>query len=138
MTSDVKEFVARCTICRQVKVALEKPLGLLHPLEIPTAIWEELSLDFITGLPPVKGHIVIIVMVDRLSKYFHIGSLPTSYSATVVADYFVKNIIRLHGISKKMVSDRDKVFLSKFWQEIFAKRGTTLNMSTAYHPESDG
>lgn len=97
-----------------------------------------MSLDFVTGLLPVNGHAVIIVVVDRLSKYCHIGSLPTSYSATTVADYFVKNIIRLHGIPKKMVSDRDKVFLSKFWQEVFKKSGTTLSMSTAYHMESNG
>lgn len=66
-----------------------------------------------------------------------IGSLPASYSAATVAEFFVKQIIRLHRIPKKMVSDRDKIFLSKFWQELFAKSGTTLNMSTMYHPQSD-
>lgn len=121
----------------KVKVTPAKALGLLHPLEILTAIWVELSLNFITGLPLVKGHVVIIIVVDWLSKYCHIESLLASYSTSTVTDYFLKNIIRLHGIPKKMVSDRDKIFLSKFWQEIFAKSGTTLTISMAYHPESD-
>lgn len=134
MTRFIKDFVAGCVTCQQVKIVPAKPLGLLHSLDIPTTIWEDISLDFITGLPTVRGHSVIIVVVDRLSKYCHFGSLPASYTAVSVAEYFVKQIIRLHGVPKKMVSDRDKIFLSRFWQEVFKRRGTTLGMSTAYHP----
>lgn len=79
-----------------------------------------------------------MVVVDRLTKYFHLGSLLASYSAITIADYFINQIVRLHNIPKTIVSDRDKVFLSRFWKEIFAKSGTTLKMSMAYHPESDG
>lgn len=138
MTRFIKDFVAGCTTCQQVKIPPAKPLGLLHPLDIPTAIWENISLDFITVLPTVRGHSVIIVVVDRLSKYCHLGSLPATYSAASVAEYFVKQIIRLHGVPKKIVSDRDKIFLSRFWQEVFTRSGTTLGMSTTYHPKSDG
>lgn len=109
----VKDFVANCITCQQVKISLSKPLGLLQPLEIPTAIWKDISLDFIMGLPTSKGHLVILVVVDRLSKYCHLGSLPTSYSASLVVDYFTKQIIRLHAIPKTMATDRDKIFLSK-------------------------
>lgn len=119
MTHFIKDFVAECSVCQQVKLLSAKPFGLLQPLQIPEAIWEDINLDFITGLPPVRGQAVIIVVVDRLSKYCHLGSLPTSYSATTVVDFFVRQIIRLHGIPRNMVSDRDKIFLSKFWQEVF-------------------
>lgn len=69
-----------------------KPMGLLQPLPIPMATWEDLSMDFVTGLPAVRGHMVIIVVVDRLSKYCHLGSLSANYSAMLVADYFIKRI----------------------------------------------
>lgn len=101
-------------------------------------MWQEISLDFVTGLPLVKGKSVSVVVVDRLSKYCHLGSLPASYSTTTVSEFFVENIIKLHGIPSKMVSDRGKVFLSKFWCELFNSSGTTLSFSMAYHPETDG
>lgn len=112
-------------------------MGLLQPLPISVAVWEDPSMDFVTGLPPVKGHSMIVVVVDRLTKYTHLGSLSTDYSSTSVAEFFIKQIIRLHGIPKTIVSDRDKVFLSKFWKEIFAKSGTILKMSMAYNSETD-
>lgn len=138
MNKFVREFVAQCLVCQQVKILALKPMGLLQPLPIPIAIWEDLSMDFVTGLPVVLGHTVIIVVVDRLTKYCHLGSLPASYSAISVADYFIKQVIRLHGIPMTIVSDRDKIFLNKFWKEIFVRSGTTLKMTSAYHPDSDG
>lgn len=101
MTRFIKDFIAGCATCQQIKVTPAKPLGFLQPLEIPSAIWEEIGLDFITRLPTVKGQSVIIVVVDRLSKYCHLGSLAASYSASTVAEYFVKQIFRLHGIPIK-------------------------------------
>lgn len=138
MTRFIKDFVAGCVVCQQVKLSPTKPLDMLQPPMTPIAIWEEISLDFITGLSVVKGQSVIIVVVDRLSKYCHLGRLSANYLVTTVAHYFVKQIVRLHGIPKRMVSDCDKIFLSKFWQEIFIKSRTTLNMSTTYHPQTDG
>lgn len=123
---------------QQVKVPPEKLLGLLHPLNIPIVVWEEVSIDFIISLPIVQGYLVIVMVVDLLSKYCHLGSLPESYSAVSVEGFFVENIVRLHGIPKKLVSDRDKIFISQFWQELFHRSGTTIHMSSAYHPESDG
>lgn len=138
MTQQIKKFVAECRTCQQIKVPLEKPLGLLHSLNVPTAIWEEISVDFITGLPPVRGHSGSIVVVDRFSKYCHLGSLPKAYSAKTVTIFFMENILRLHGIPKKLVSHRDKVFLSKFWQELLQQSGTAIHMSSACHPQTDG
>lgn len=95
-------------------------------------------MDFVMGLPPIKGHAVIVVVVDRLTKYYHLGSLSANYSAALVAEYFIKQVVWLHDIPKTIVLDRDKIFLSKLWKEIFKQSRMTLKMSTVYHPESDG
>ncbi|WVZ17603.1 hypothetical protein V8G54_010585 [Vigna mungo] len=112
-------------------IPAQKPAGLLQPIPPPTKCWEDLSLDFI-------GNSTILVVVDRFSKAAHFGMLPRSFSASKVADLFVHMICKLHGLPKSLISDRDHVFLSQFWQELFRLSGTELQMSTAYHPQSDG
>lgn len=110
MVRDVKEFIGRCQTCQQVKVPSTKPHGLLQPLPIPRAIWEEVGMDFVTGLPKVAGYSVIVVVVDRLSKYCHLGAISAGYTAVTIAEYFIKQIVRLHGVPKTITSDRDKIF----------------------------
>ncbi|KAL4583237.1 hypothetical protein LXL04_007805 [Taraxacum kok-saghyz] len=138
MSKTVKQYVRSCDICQRCKASSLVPGGLLQPLEIPKAIWEHLSIDFIVGLPKSKGYDTILVVVDRLSKYSHFILLKHPYSARTIADLFVKEVIRHHGIPKTIVSDRDPLFLSNFWKEIFKSQGTQLHMSSAYHPEFDG
>ncbi|KAD3069344.1 hypothetical protein E3N88_37224 [Mikania micrantha] len=138
MTSTVKEFVKACDVCQRCKASTVMPGGLLQPLAIPEAIWEDLSMDFIGGLPLSKGCNVILAVVDRLSKYAHFMAVKHPYTAKGIAEVFVKEVIRHHGIPKTIIRDCDPLFISKFWQEIFCLQGTKLQMSSAYHPETDG
>lgn len=95
-------------------------------------------MDFIEGLPKVGGKSVILTVVDRFSNYAHILPLANPYSASSVTRVFFAEIVRLHIISVSIVSDRDPVFTSNFWKDLFAQCGTTLNMSTTFHLQSDG
>lgn len=119
MHADVKDFIRRCDVCQYNKYDPHSPYGLLQPLSIPHQVWEDISMDFITSLPPSANQTVIWVVVDRLSKFVHFVALPTSFSASQLASVFVSEIYRLHGVPKTIVSDRDKVFISKFWKELF-------------------
>lgn len=125
-------------MCQRQKYSATTPGGLLQPLPIPNGIWEELSLDFITGLPKSKGYEAVLVVVDRLSKYSHFILLKHPYTTKSIAEVFMKEVVRLHGIPSSLASDRDPIFVSHFWLELFKLQGTKLKMSSTYHPETDG
>nr|CAD1821648.1 unnamed protein product [Ananas comosus var. bracteatus] len=138
LRKDVDQLVKECTVCQQNKYETLAPAGLLQPLPIPDNIWTEISMDFIEGLPPSQGKEVIMVVVDRLSKYAHFLALSHPYTASTIAQLFLDHIYKLHGLPKSIVSDRGAVFLSHFWQELFRELHVHINLSTAYHPQSDG
>lgn len=138
MRREVNTYVSSCDVCQRVKTGNQFPGGLLQPLPLPTQIWEDISLDFIEGLPKSEGKECILVVVDRFSKVGHFLPLSHPFTATQVAQLFLDNIYKLHGLPKSIVSDIDKIFTSSFWKELFKLVGTQLHFSTAYHPQSDG
>jgi transposase InsO family protein len=95
-------------------------------------------MDFIYGLPRSEGKIVIIIIVDRLIKYSYFLVLSHPFTATDIAQLFLDNIYKLHGLPFSIMSDRDTIFTSKFWKGLMEKVGVKLNYSTIYHPQSDG
>jgi len=89
--------------------------GILQPLPIPNHTWTNILMDFIEGLPKSNGKSIILVVVDRLSKYAHFGSLAHPYKATIVEQLFLDTIFKLHGMSKMIFNDHDPTFTSHFW-----------------------
>lgn len=135
----VQEYVKSCEECQKNKPSNQLPLGLNQPLDIPTSPWQSISLDFITQLPRTQaGYDAILVVVDRLSKMAHFIPTTTDISAKSTAKLFFDNIFRLHGLPTSIISDRDPKFISKFWKSLFKTLGTKLNISSSYHPQTDG
>lgn len=95
-------------------------------------------MDFIVGLPGSRGYLVILVVVDRLTKYAHFGALPTHYMTAKVAQLFVDIVVKLHGYPSSIISDRDTVFISVFWRKLYELSGTKLKHSTTYYLQIDG
>ena len=134
----VQDYIRACLVCQRNKTEKLHPAGLLQLLQIPADVWSEVSMDFMEGLPKVGGKSVILTVVDRFSKAAHFIPLGHLYSAETVASAFFGEIVRLHGVPTSIVSDRDPVFTSAFWKALFSATGSKLQMSSAFHPQSDG
>ena len=139
MAGDIKEYVSTCPTCQQIKHSTQKKAGLLQPLEIPDEKWSHISMDLITQLPVSRnGKDAIVVFVDRLTKMIHMAPIKTAIKPPELARVMVQTVVKYHGVPKAIVSDRDPRFRSHFWQALMKSLGTKLQMSTAYHPQTDG
>ena len=138
MSKTIKQFVRYCEICQRSKTKCTSPAGLLKRLPIPDKVWEEISMDFIEGLPPSNGRNTVWVIVDRLTKFSHFIALKPPFTAKSLAKLFVDCIYFLYGMPQVVVSDRDPHFTSAFWKEFWQLQGSKLNFRTAFHPGSEG
>jgi hypothetical protein len=138
MKSDILSWVQSCFVCQQAKPNRSKYPGLLQPLPVPDAAWDIVSMDFVEGLPKSGSVNAILVVVDKFTKFSHFVPLHHPFTAASVAKLFMDHIYRLHGMPSAIISDRDRVFTSTFWQTLFKLSGTQLQLSTAYHPQTDG
>jgi hypothetical protein len=138
MRRDVDRFVKHYITCNKSKSKL-KPHGLYTPLSAPTTPWEDISMDFVLGLPRTKrGHDSIIMVVDRFSKMAHFIAYHKSDDVSHIANLFFRDIVCLHGVPKTIVSDRDVKFMSYFRKTLWGKLGTKLLFSTTCYPQTDG
>jgi hypothetical protein len=139
MKRAIAEYMALCDNCQRVKVERQRPARLLQPLKIPEWKWEEISMNFIVGLPKTEsGYDSIWVIVDRLSKVVHFIPVKTTYKGSKLAELYIARIVCLHGVTKKIVSDQGTQFTSKFFEKLHESMDTKLNFSSAYHPQTDG
>ena len=139
MKAEIATYVSKCLTCAKVKVEYQKPSGLLQQPEIPEWKWERITMDFITKLPKTtSGLDTIWVIVDRLTKSAHFLPIKETDKLEKLTRTYLREIVRLHGVPISIISDRDSRFTSRFWQSLQKALGTRLDMSTAYHPQTDG
>ncbi|KAJ0680361.1 putative nucleotidyltransferase, Ribonuclease H [Helianthus annuus] len=139
MKKDIATFVSKCLTCSKVKAEHQRPSGLLEQPIIPVWKWESIAMDFITKLPrTTAGHDSIWVVVDRLTKSAHFLPIREDFKVEKLAKVYMKEIICRHGTPIDIISDRDARFTSRLWETFQSAMGTKLNLSTAFHPQTDG
>ncbi|GKE17004.1 putative reverse transcriptase domain-containing protein [Tanacetum coccineum] len=139
MKADIATYVSKCLTCAKVKAEHQRPSGLLQQPEVPVWKWERITMDFITKLPRTSsGYDSIWVIVDRLTKSAHFIPMNEKYKMEKLTRLYLKEIVCRHGVPVSIISDRDPRFASRFWRSLQKSLGTNLDMSTAYHPETDG
>ena len=134
----VTDYIQQCPVCQKNKAGHIPCRRLLQPLPIPEMAWTHISMDFVEGLPKSQGKDVILVVVDRLTKYAHFISLSHPYTAQDIVNIFLDNIFKLHGLPKVILTDRDPILTSQIWQTLFKSLQVQLHWTTAYHPQTDG
>jgi hypothetical protein len=138
MKCSVAEYVVICDTCQRVKAEHQRPAGLLQLLRIPEWKWEEITMDFIVGLPRTqKGYNSIWVLVDRLTKVAHFIPVNTTYSGARLAELCISRIVCLHGVPKKIISDRGSQFTSRFWEQLHDSLQYRLSSSDRWADRKD-
>nr|GEU52427.1 putative reverse transcriptase domain-containing protein [Tanacetum cinerariifolium] len=139
MKADIATYVSKCLPCAKVKAEHQKPYGLLPQPEILVWKWEMITMDFMSGFPRTpSGYYTIWVIVDRLTKSAHFLPIKKMDRMEKLTRLYLKEIVCRHGVLVSIISDRDSHFTSRFWISLQEAMGTNLDMSTAYHPQTDG
>jgi hypothetical protein len=139
MKRNIAEYVALCDTCQRVKAEHEWPTGLLQLLQVPEWKREEIAMDFNISLPRTQlSYDSIWVIVDQLTNVAYFIPVKATYSVLPLAELYMSRIVCLHGVPKKIVSDRGTQFTSKFWERLHGTLDTQLPFSFAYHPQTDG
>ncbi|KAG9227856.1 hypothetical protein CCMSSC00406_0008678 [Pleurotus cornucopiae] len=142
IVSDTRHYCESCVTCKRSKPNNQKPYGMLNPLPVAAHRWEAIGIDFVGPLPESSNRDAtydsITVVIDLLTAMVHLVPSRTTYTAKNVAELVFSEVYKLHGLPKQIISDRDVLFTSHFWQHLHRLIGSRLNMSSAYHPESDG
>ncbi|GKC21344.1 putative reverse transcriptase domain-containing protein [Tanacetum coccineum] len=139
MKADIATYVSKCLTCVKVNAEHQKPSGLLQQPEIPVWKWERITMDFVSGLPRTpSGYDTIWVIVDRLTKSAHFLPMKKTDTMEKLTQLYLKEIVCRLGVSISIISNQDSHFTSRFWKSLQKALGTYLDMSTAYHPQTDG
>ena len=136
---DVTTYVQKCEECQRNKPSNQRKAGLLQLLAVPAHRWERVNMDFVTHLPKTRqGYDAMLVIVDYLTKMMILRPTHSTVTGVHTAIIFVDAVIRIHGLPKVIVSNRDTRFTSRFWREVFKIKGKSLAMSSGFHPQTDG
>ena len=142
MISDVKAYCETCHTCKTSKPNNQKPYGLLNPLPVPTYPWESIGMDFVGPLPESGNRDGIFdsltVVICLLTSMVHLIPSRINYNASQLAELMFEHVYKIHGLPKNIISDRDVLFTSVFWSRLHKLIGSKLQMSSAYHPQTDG
>ncbi|GJY21041.1 putative reverse transcriptase domain-containing protein [Tanacetum coccineum] len=139
MKADIATYVSKCLTCAKVKAEHQRPSGLLVQPKIPEWKWDNITMDFVTKLPKTsQGYDTIWVIVDRLTKSAIFTPMRETDPLDKLARMYLKEVVTRHGIPVSIICDRDPRFASNFWRSLQNALGTNLDMSTAYHPQTDG
>jgi len=138
MRSFIKEYIETCDQCKRCKNIRHKTFGYLQSLPIAQGPWKSISMDFIVSLPNSNNFTAIFVVVDRFTKMAHFIPTTNEVNATTTAELFFNHIYKYHGLPLDIVSDRGTVFTSKFWSNLMKLINVKTNLSTSFHPQTDG
>jgi hypothetical protein len=139
MKREIAKYVSECDTCQRINASHLKSAGALQPLSIPSWKWDDISIDFIMGLPNTsRHHDSIWAIVNRLTKVAHFLLVHTIDKAHKYVELYIDRIVYLHGLPRTIVSDRGAQFIARFWEQLQESLGTKLVRSLAYHPQTDG
>ena len=137
MRNDVMRYIRNCHTCQRSRTSRHAPHGVLRPLAVPDKPWQDISTDFVTGLPSAEGYDAICVIVDRFTEQRHLIPCTTTIDAERFAELFIREVFRLHGLPQTVTSDRGPQFVVAFWKCLCKRLDIQPRLSSPYHPQRD-